>query len=70
MIGWGAAKYDKLSDQVDKNTTHFTEFQAIGIEWGDAIDERAHDMQTEIKELRKRTNQHDKELSRLQRQKE
>ena len=53
LIGWGVTRFDKLHDKTEDNARHFTEFQAIGIEWGDAIDERAHDMQDDIKELQK-----------------
>ena len=42
LIAWAAVEFRELHRDVADNTAHFREFQAIGIEWGDAIDLR-HD---------------------------
>ena len=58
LVAWVAVELSSIHKDVANNTSHFKEFQAIGIEWGDAIDERAEGFRDDIKELRKRLNLH------------
>lgn len=58
LVAWVAVEMRELHRDVANNTAHFKEFQAIGIEWGDAIDERAKGFRDDINELRKRLNLH------------
>ncbi len=58
LVGWGVSRYDKLHDGMEENARHFTEFQAIGIEWGDSIDERAAGFKEDIRQIRKQMNEH------------
>lgn len=58
VVGWMVAEFRAVHRDIAANTAHFREFQAIGIEWGDAIDERAEKMVQEIRELRREVHQH------------
>jgi len=58
LVGWAASEFRTLHQDVANNTAHFKEFQAIGIEWGDAIDERAETMQEDLRQLRRLVNEH------------
>jgi len=58
LVAWAAMEFRGLHDDVSNNTAHFREFQAIGIEWGDAIDERADTMKEDLRQLRRLVNEH------------
>jgi len=58
LVAWAAMEFNELHHDISSNTAHFREFQAIGIEWGDAIDERAEGFKEDIKQLRHRLNTH------------
>jgi hypothetical protein len=51
IVGWGVGEARNIRRDVAANTAHFREFQAIGIEWGDAIDERAAHIREDIRTL-------------------
>lgn len=57
LVAWAATEFRSIHRDVQENTTHFTEFQAIGIRWGDDIDARAVEMQLQIRDLRKQVNE-------------
>jgi hypothetical protein len=61
MVNRGIDFLDHLSTQVHGNTTHFKEFQAIGIEWGDNLDDRDKEIKEDIRQLRRLINEHRKE---------
>jgi ferric-dicitrate binding protein FerR (iron transport regulator) len=52
IVGWGIGEARDIRKDISANTAHFREFQAIGIEWGDAIDERAAGFKEDIRQLR------------------
>jgi ferric-dicitrate binding protein FerR (iron transport regulator) len=54
LVAWAAVEFRELHHDVSANTAHFREFQAIGIEWGDAIDERAAGFKEDIRQLRRK----------------
>lgn len=69
LVAWTAVEFRDLHRDVADNTAHFKEFQAIGIEWGEAIDERAAAMrsimdthvqalQEDLRQLRRLVNEH------------
>jgi len=58
LVAWVATEIRDIHKDVAANTAHFREFQAIGIEWGDAIDERAEDFKEDIRRIRKQMNDH------------
>lgn len=58
LVAWAAMEFNEIKRDVSANTAHFKEFQAIGIEWGDAIDERAEGFKEDIKQVRHRLNTH------------
>lgn len=58
LVAWVAVEFNELHSDVAGNTAHFREFQAIGIEWGDAIDERAAGFKEDIRQLRREMNEH------------
>jgi len=58
LVSWGVMEARDLHQGINDNTAHFKEFQAIGIEWGDAIDDRAEHFHDDLKELRQRLNSH------------
>jgi ferric-dicitrate binding protein FerR (iron transport regulator) len=51
LVAWAATEFRGLHYDVSANTAHFREFQAIGIEWGDSIDERAAGFREDIHTL-------------------
>jgi len=58
LVAWVATEIRDIHRGVAENTAHFREFQAIGIEWGDAIDERASGMREDIRRIRQQLNEH------------
>jgi hypothetical protein len=54
LVAWASVEFRDLHRDVAANTAHFREFQAIGIEWGDAIDERAAGFKEDIRQLRRK----------------
>ena len=58
LVAWAAMEFSELHQDVAANTAHFREFQAIGIEWGDAIDERAAGFKEDIRQIRRSLNEH------------
>jgi hypothetical protein len=54
LVSWGVTQAHDLHQAVNDNTAHFKEFQAIGIEWGNAIDERAEGFKEDIRQLRRK----------------
>lgn len=58
LVAWAAMEFNDIKRDVSANTAHFKEFQAIGIEWGDAIDERAAGFKEDIRQLRRQMNEH------------
>jgi PIN domain nuclease of toxin-antitoxin system len=54
LVAWTATEFHDIHKDVSANTAHFREFQAIGIEWGDAIDERAAGFKEDIRQLRRK----------------
>jgi hypothetical protein len=61
LVTWASTEFRDIHRDVAANTAHFREFQAIGIEWGDAIDERAHDIQEDIRQIRRTISGRQKE---------
>jgi hypothetical protein len=64
LVSWGARQAHDLHKDVAANTAHFREFQAIGIEWGDAIDERAAGFRDDITRIRQQLNEHQRNSKR------
>jgi hypothetical protein len=58
LVAWAAMEFSELHRDVANNTAHFREFQAIGIEWGDNIDERAEGLRDDLRQLRRLVNEH------------
>lgn len=58
LVTWAAMEFNEIHRDVAANTAHFREFQAIGIEWGDAIDERAVGFKEDIRQLRRQMLEH------------
>jgi hypothetical protein len=61
LVAWAAVEFRELHHDVAENTAHFREFQAIGIEWGDAIDERAAEFREDIRQIRRTISGRQKE---------
>ena len=58
LVTWAAMEFNELHRDISENTAHFREFQAIGIEWGDAIDERAAGLKEDIRLLQRQMLEH------------
>jgi hypothetical protein len=58
LVAWVSTEIRDIHRDVAANTAHFREFQAIGIEWGDAIDERAATFRDDIVRIRLQLNEH------------
>jgi hypothetical protein len=58
IVAWAAMEFRELHEDVANNTAHFREFQAIGIEWGDNIDDRAEGFRDDLRQLRRLVNEH------------
>ena len=58
LVAWVTTEIREINRDVAENTAHFREFQAIGIEWGDAIDERAINMREDLRRIREQMNKH------------
>ena len=58
LVTWAAMEFNELHHDISENTAHFREFQAIGIEWGDSIDERAAGFKEDIRLLRRQMLEH------------
>jgi hypothetical protein len=58
LITWAAGEFRDLHQQVNDNSSHFKEFQAIGIRWGDDIDARDKAMQDDIRQLQVHDHSH------------
>ena len=58
LVAWAAMEFNELHRDVSENTAHFREFQAIGIEWGENIDERANGIKEDLRQLRRLVNEH------------
>jgi len=63
LVSWGVMEARDLHQRINDNTAHFREFQAIGIEWGDAIDERAEGFKEDIRQLRRTVHEHQRNKS-------
>lgn len=61
LVAWAAMEFNELHHDIGANTAHFREFQAIGIEWGDNIDERAQGFKEDIRQLRRSLNEHQRQ---------
>jgi hypothetical protein len=58
LVAWVSTEIRDIHRDVAENTAHFREFQAIGVEWGDAIDERAAGFHDDIDSIRKQMHEH------------
>jgi hypothetical protein len=56
-------EFGELHRDVAANTAHFKEFQAIGIEWGDKLDETDADLKADLRQLRRLVNEHQRSKS-------
>lgn len=63
LVSWGVMEARDLHQAINDNTAHFREFQAIGIRWGDAIDERAEGFKEDIRQLRRTVHEHQRNKS-------
>jgi hypothetical protein len=63
LVTWAAMEFGELHRDVAANTAHFKEFQAIGIEWGDKLDETDADLKADLRQLRRLVNEHQRSKS-------
>ena len=58
LVSWFTTQAHDLHQDVADLQSHFKEFQAIGIRWGDDIDARAGEQAKDLRDLRKLVQQH------------
>jgi len=58
IVGWTATTFTRIQEDVANNTAHFREFQAIGIRWGEDIDQTAAETKEDLRQLRRLVNEH------------
>ena len=58
LVSWGTTQAHDLHQDVADLQSHFKEFQAIGIRWGDDIDARAAEQAKDLRDLRNLVQQH------------
>ena len=58
LVTWAAMEFNELHHDISENTAHFREFQAIGIEWGDKLDEKDAELKEDLRLLRRLVNEH------------
>ena len=58
LVTWAAMEFNELHHDISENTAHFREFQAIGIEWGDKLDEKDVELKEDLRLLRRLVNEH------------